>query len=65
MLDLNYTQYILNLQEVIVKKVITAKESTVIDIEMPQKTHTALFMLRRMLKECMYLIMNRAGMMLL
>lgn len=50
MLDLNYTQYILNLQEVIVKKVITAKESTVIDIKMPQKTHTALFMLRRMLK---------------
>ena len=40
MLNLNYTQYILNLQEVIVKKVISAKESTVIDIEMPQKPHT-------------------------
>ena len=33
MLTLNYTQSLLNLQEVIVKKVITTKESTVIDIE--------------------------------
>ena len=39
MLALNYTQSLLNLQEVIVKKVITTKESTVIDIEMPKKPH--------------------------
>ena len=39
MLTLNYTQSLLNLQEVIVKKVITTKESTVIDIEMPKKPH--------------------------
>ena len=37
MLALNYTQSLLNLQEVIVKKVITTKESTVIDIEMPME----------------------------
>lgn len=40
MLALNYTQSLLNLQEVIVKKVITSKESFVIDIEMPKKPHT-------------------------
>ena len=39
MLALNYTQSLLNLQEVIVKKVITTKESTVIDIEMHKKQH--------------------------
>ena len=39
MLTLDYTQSLLNLQEVIVKKVVTTKSSAVIDIEMPKKPH--------------------------
>lgn len=40
MLTLDYTQSLLNLQEVIVKKVTTNDKSAVIDIEMPKKQHT-------------------------
>ena len=39
MLTVDYTQSLLNLQEVIVKKVTTSQESFVIDIEMPKKPH--------------------------
>ena len=39
MLTLDYIQSLLNLQEVIVKKVTTNDKSAVIDIEMPQKQH--------------------------
>ena len=40
MLTLDYTLSLLNLQEVIVKKVTTDDKSAVIDIEMPKKQHT-------------------------
>ena len=40
MLTLDYTLSLLNLQEVIVKKVTTNDKSAVIDIEMPKKQHT-------------------------
>lgn len=40
MLTLDYTLSLLNLQEVIVKKVTINDKSAVIDIEMPKKQHT-------------------------
>ena len=39
MLTLDYALSLLNLQEVIVKKVTTNDKSAVIDIEMPKKTY--------------------------